>query len=484
MNLPARVCIGCLLVSVVLGGEARAAEWPKHMQVLLDETTPLKFDRGKRLPLYLWPAMNAGDVDEAAAEAIVKTLNERGVGLVSSWSPAPKSREKNLEQVLSVARVQTRLGLHVNVNANSCLYSFYNGDEQTAHIDKDEKPFWDDSFGKGHKMGCPFTLDYRRPAMRERIEFFAKAYKEAGVNLDFVFADWEIDGPVDVNRAHAASKRCTRCRKNIKGIDNYRAFQNAVRAMRADLERECYATPLLSRFPQVQVGNYAVHPHNGLRYWYDYFEYYEEGQPYEADQQAKYRRWPDEFSSSGFTFAMPVVYTWYPTYGWYDFKDTDYRWFYNMLLVASNAGQSTPADIPIISFVHWHTTAPPKDADPAVKQFSEEKYQELLWHMLLRGVDTFYLWSPAKEAPKEIRLLHPVYAAAQEYGTFLERGVPINFAVPKTPAPVVSGLRLGDRVLVRRTEFGDAAGPIKVNVGSKTLNVTAAPGRCQILSLK
>ena len=142
---------------------------------------------------------------------------------------------------------------------------------------------------------------------------------------------------------------------------------------------------------------------------------------------------------------MPVVYTWYPTYGWYDFDDPDYRWFYNLLLVASNAGRSKPGQVPVISFVHWHTTAPPAAADPQVKQFSREAYQELLWHMLLRGTDTFFLWCPEAEDFEECRLVQQVYAAAQPYAEFFKRGTPITFEVPKRPGAVVSGLRLGRR---------------------------------------
>jgi len=180
---------------------------------------------------------------------------------------------------------------------------------------------------------------------------------------------------------------------------------------------------------------------------------------------------------------MPVVYTWERIFNWYDFDDPDYRWFYNMLLVASNAGQHTPVHVPIISFVHWHTVKA-NEPDPGVKQFSENKYQELLWHMLLRGTDTFFLWCPKDQNAKEVRLLHPVYAAAQQYGEFLAQGTPISFDVPKQPAPVVSGLRLEDRVLVRRTEFGKPAGPIEVKVAGKTVSVPAAPGQMQIIPLR
>lgn len=468
------------LIAATFAAGADAATWPEGIRLILEETRPLDRPRGKRLPLYLWPAHAPAGLDDATAEAIIRALDERGVGLIASWHPG--QREQTLETGLRIARIQTRLGLHVNVSANACLYSFFNGDKRTAHVDDEGKTFWDDSFGN-KPMGCPFAIDFRKPEIRERVTFFADAYKKAGVNLDFVYADWEIDGPIEWNRAHAASKRCRRCRKEIENIEDFTAFQKALREIRNELQRDCYARPILDRYPEALVGNYAVYPHNGLRYWYDYFEYYVEGQPFVPDRRAKYRKWYHEFAGTGYTFAMPVVYTWRPIFGWYDFDDPDYRWFYNMLLTASNAGKHTPPDVPIISFVHWHTVKVGED-DASVKQFSERAYQELLWHMLLRGVDTFFMWSPADEAAKEIRLVHPVYAEAQRYGAFLEKGMPIHFDVPLKPAPVVSGLRLGNKVLVRRTEFGDDSAPVRITVDSKSLTVRSSPGECRILTLE
>lgn len=464
--------------------DATKPAWSARMQTVLDATKPLEFDRGSRLPLYLWPAINSGKLDDQSAELLVRELDRRGIGLISTWSP--RRREEMLESSLSIARVQTRLGLRVNVNANACTYHFFNGDERTAHVSAAGEPFWDDSFNvrsRNHKMGCPFALDFRKDPMREQVEYFARAYEDAGLKIGFVFADWEIDGPIEFNRAHDASKKCVRCRKHITKIDDFSEFQKALRTIRSQLQRYAYAEPITSRFPDALVGNYAVYPHNGYRYWYDYFEYYVEGQSCLVDQRAKYRVWYDDFPGTGYTFAMPVVYTWYPTYNWYDFEDSDYRWFYNMLLVASNAGEHTPADTPIISFVHWHTTAPPENPDPDVKQFSETAYQELLWHMLLRGTDTFFLWCPVKEDAVECRLVHEVYAAAQQYGEFLEKGMPISFEVPKKPGLVISGLHMGKQVLVRRTDFGDNDAPVKIVWGDEVLTVKPTPGKCQILRL-
>jgi len=455
-------------------------KWPSHIQVVLDTTKSLKFDRGERLPLYLWQAMDPGTLDEQATEELVKELNERGVGLISSWDP--NNREESLARSLMIAKVQKNLNLLVNINATRCLYSFFDGDERTAHIDDEGKEFWDESFGK-HKMGCPFALDFRRPYIREQLEYFVKAFKEKGLDVDFVFADWEIDGPIEFNEAQAASKRCRRCRENISNIDDFEEFQKVLRKLRCQLQRELYAEPIKSNFAKALVGNYGVYPHNGYRYWYDYYEYYVDGQPCQVDERAKYRKWYHEFPESGYTFAMPVVYTWDRIFDWYDYADTDYRWFYNMLLVASNAGQHTPPEVPIISFVHWHTIESKRSGAEA-KQFSEDKFQELLWHMLLRGTDTFFLWCRRQEAAKEIELVHQVYAEAQQYGEFLSKGEPINFSVPKQPGAIISGLKLEDRVLVRRTDFGESAGPVGISIGDRQIKIQPVPRECQIVSLR
>ena len=467
-------------VPTLCDAKSKAVKWPASIQIVLDSTKPLKFDRGKRLPLYLWQAMDPDLLDDKTMEDLVKGLNERGVGLISSWDS--ENRERSLAESLMIAKIQEKLGLRVNINATKCLYSFFNGDERTAHLDDEGWLFWDESFGK-HKMGCPFGLDFRRPYIWAQLEYFVKAFRKAGLDVDFVFADWEIDGPIEFNRAHAASKRCLRCRQHIKNIDEFEAFQKALRKIRCELQREVYAEPIKRHFPKALVGNYGVYPHNGYRYWYDYYEYYVDGQPYQVDRRAKYRKWYHEFPETGYTFAMPVVYPWQGIFDWYDYGNTDYRWFYNMLLVASNAGQHTSQDVPIVSFVHWHTIAPGRTvAKP--QQFSEEKYQELLWHMLLRGTDTFFLWCTQEEAAKEIQLVHQVYAEAQKYGEFLSKGKPIGFSVPKQPGTVISGLRLRDRLLIRRTDFKESRAPVEIAVGGRKIKVIAAPRLCQIVFLQ
>jgi len=421
-----------------------------------------------------------GEYDDNSAELIVNELNQRGIGIICSWNH--KEMEKSLSLALPFARAQKKLGLHVNINATSLLYSFFNGEERTAHIDKNGLPFFDNSFGD-HKMGCPFAIDFRKHEIRSRVEFFISKYIEEDLPVDFIFADWEIDGPLEVNGAFEASKKCMTCCRYLGKDFDFNQFQKKLREVRSYLQSYAFSEPVLLKFPNALVGNYAVYPNDGYRYWYDYFEYYVEGQPYKADQQAKYRQWYNDFPLTGYTFAMPVVYTWKQIYNWYDFKNTDYRWFYNMLLVASNAGKSTPRNIPVISFVHWNTIFAAGKPDAAIRQMSRESYRELLWHMLLRGTDTFFMWCTKDEYPEEVCLVHDVYAAAQQYGRFLDNGMPVNFDVPREAGTVISGLALGDSVLIRRTDFGTNHDPVEITAGTKIISVPYSPGSCMILAM-
>jgi hypothetical protein len=478
-TIPLIFFLAIALMQYIMAQE-KNLQWKENIQVVLDNTTPLHYERGERLPLYLWPAMDPGQLDDKSAEILVKELNERGVGLICSWRA--DDRDKALSQCLPIARAQKKLGLYVNIDATSLLYSFFNGDIHTAHTDENGNPFFDDSFGP-HKMGCPFAIDFRKKEIRGRIDFYIRKYKESDLPVNFIFTDWEIDGPLEVNHAYDASKRCTRCCSHLGNDFDFIKFQKTMREMRSYLQYYAYAEPVLSIYPEALVGNYAVYPNNGYRYWYDYFEYYVEGQPFKADQQAKYRKWYNDFPATGFTYAMPVVYTWAPTYTWYDFANSDYRWFYNMLLVASNAGMSTPSNIPIISFVHWHTIFASGQPDPEIIQMSEKSYQELLWHMLLRGTDTFFMWSGKEEYQKEVQLLYEVYAASLQYNDFIEKGMPVTFDVPKQPGTVISGMVLKDQVLVRRTDFDTNHEPVQLRVGTKIVSVEYAPGVCRIIDL-
>ncbi len=460
----------------------KGARMNKHIEIVLRETQPLTHPRGNRLPLYVWAVLNVHGED-AEIENMLKALDQRGIAACATWRPG-RDRAKTLDQALRIGVIQKRLGLRVNINANACTYSVFNGSVKTAHIDADGNAFFDTSSSKQRKLGCPFAVRHRYPAMREQIDYYLRAYKEKDIPVDFVFADWEIDGPIEWNEGWSSAKRCVRCCNRIAKIDDFPTFQKAYRDVRSEIQRECYAGPVLKHFPKALVGNYGVYPHNGWRYWYDHFEKPPpKGVPVQTDQRAIYRPWPQEFEACGYTFAMPVVYTRRDIWGWYDWKNGDFRWFYNLLLQVSSVGKNTSAKTPIISFVNFTSCSKPRSSSDPIKPMSEKAYTELLWHMLLRGHDAFFLWCPSADITRELRPLHKVFSASLEYREFLDKGVPVTFGIPKRPGPVVSGLRLGKRVLVRRSDFTSAQKPVPLRVGKILLQVPRAEGQCQILDL-
>lgn len=454
---------------------------PDNIAVLLDELPPLNHKRKGRELIYQYSVGNLKSLAYEDAKKVITELAKRGVGVISFWEKGEKM-EFSVEECLRIGRIQQELGLSVVIDASRLLYGFYDDTPASAHINDKGDCFTDSSFS-GRVMGCPFSVHRKIPLIKSRVTAFAEAYKAAGLNIDIATADWEIDGPLEWNDAWENSKKCILCRKNVVNINDFISFQAKIRSLRSKLMYECYTTPMLQRFSEALITNYATYPNDGLRYWYDYFEYLQPELPHIKDQEACYRPWYDEFTETGFTLAMPVVYTWYPTYTWYPNYSPDYRWFYNMLKVASNAGESTPSEIPLATFVHWHTTAPPKNPDPGVKQMSQETYQELLWHLLLRGHDILYSWCMRNELATEMFLIQSVYDRSLEYNKWFKYGRPVIFDVPVNESSVISAIKIDNEILVRRTDFDGNTKPVNITIEGIEISVPYRPGDCQVLSL-
>jgi hypothetical protein len=228
---------------------------------IIKTTPPLSSPRGERLPLFLWPAQGLGAPEEPndgemkEIESLLRDLDSRGIAAIANWCPKDS---RALRRALGLGRIQKRLGLPIAINATACTYAFFNGDESTAHVDERGKSFFDSSFTRERKMGCPFAIDFRLAEMRRRIEEPAKAYKEAGLEIYLVYADWEVDGPIEWNGAWAASRRCRRCRERVPDLENFSVFQAALRKKRSEMQKAMLAEPVLAHFPRALVGNYGV----------------------------------------------------------------------------------------------------------------------------------------------------------------------------------------------------------------------------------
>ena len=81
------------------------------------------------------------------------------------------------------------------------------------------------------------------------------------------------------------------------------------------------------------------------------------------------------------------------------------------------------------------------------------------------------------------RLVQEVFAASLAYSDFILQGEPVCFDVPARPETVISGLRLGKRILVRRTDFSTQPGEITLKVDGKPLIVPPGKRECRVITI-
>lgn len=453
---------------LIAGGNTMAQE--NICDILIKNTVSVTIDIGKRLPLFVWTRFPTNLSEQHITDYLIK-LAERKLVLVTGWRIPREGIEKGIEEALRIDRIRKQLNIPVFVDATGIVYMFFDGSQQTAHIDNEGKPFFDSSFSKNIKIGCPFKIDTRYSVISERIEKFLKAYKKENIEIQYWAVDWEVDGPMEWNDAWENCKKCVICRQNIKNINNFAAFQKAIRMKRAELQNEVFVKKVSKFYPKCLIGNYAVNPHDGYRYWWDYFEKETKGAIYQNMHNALHRKWFDEFRYTGYTMAMPVIYTWYRFFTGYGFEPKEYRWFYPLMKEITSVGKNTPSNIPVITFVHWQTVEKPENIPHDFSPLSRKKYKELLWHLLFRGHDAFCLWSPINEMAEEIKVVQEVYIESLKWNNFIVKGKPVLWQIPEEPDTVISGLRMNNKILVVRSDFIKEPQEIKVRFNGNQVKI-------------
>ena len=462
-----------IFIILVLWGTLMAQE--NICDILIKNTTPVTVDTGKRLPVFVWARIPT-NLSEEDLTNYLKALDERKLVMLTGWRIPKEGIEKGIEESIKIDKIRKNLNLPVFVDATSIVHRFFDGSQETAHTDDDGKPFFDTSFSKGIKIGCPFRVEQRYPVITDRIERFLQAYKKEGIKINYWAVDWEVDGPMEWNDAWQNSKKCKICRQNIKNIDNFEYFQKTIRTKRAELQNEVFVKTVKNYYPDCLIGNYAVNPHDGYRYWYDYFERETSAVIYQKKHNALHRKWFDEFKYAGYTMAMPVIYTWYKFFSDYTFQQKEYRWFYPLMREITSAGKNTKSGVPIISFVHWQTVLKPEQIPPDFVPLSREKYKELLWHMLLRGHDAFCVWSPVNEMAQEIKVVHEVFVESLRFNNFILNGKVVLWNVPEEPDTVLSALALKNKLLVIRTDFNDKPEELKIKINGRPVKIPLVSG--------
>ena len=163
-------CLGFGLLSWHCDSVGQAGEpsvdLPSNLQVVLENTHSLRYPRQGRLPLYVLPISNTlVGIEDTMALKTLGELDRRGIGYTVDWSSG--NFEASLAEGLRIGKMQQSRGLEVAVNATACLYSFFDGSEQTLHVDNSGNRFSETSFGG--KLGCSFALEHLFPRIKECI---------------------------------------------------------------------------------------------------------------------------------------------------------------------------------------------------------------------------------------------------------------------------------------------------------------------------
>jgi len=125
------IIIGATLTSVACAAGGKRMTDEEVLKAIIAEVPPLPEALGDRIPLRGSRLEGWLPDDDAEALEFLQALADRGVGISPRWNSAKP--DDSITASLRMARLQDQLGLPISVHASRCIYSFFDGDESTAH---------------------------------------------------------------------------------------------------------------------------------------------------------------------------------------------------------------------------------------------------------------------------------------------------------------------------------------------------------------
>lgn len=309
---------------------------------------------------------------------------------------------------------------------------------------------------------CPLVLDGWR-AKAERVRTVFRKFKEAGVEVQGVWLDLEVE-PYGGMAQWKEAQACSRCQKQFpRGVlDDHKKYAEFISRWRAQVFSAYVVAPILESYPNCSVTNWC--------------EVISSPEIPTATWTANGAMAPRGIGM--YTAANPVVYGDTAFYGMHWKKEWNWpldvphmdRLYTQMMLMQistheANARRLAPEKLSI----PWVARVCMDDPDPKIPILSRERYREVLRHAWLRGADGMQIFNPAgaKDAPAPVEEIVDAVAVYDEmlaFREFLEDGATMNLSVPAATddGPFWSGLRLKDRAVIRAFTMGDK--PVKAKV--------------------
>lgn len=274
-------------------------------------------------------------------------------------------------------------------------------------------------------------------------------YKSHGVKVDAVWLDYEGALAHDDYQALKASTAAARLPRGVLASDlSYRDYRRTEWLRRLS---RYLAEPVRQVYPDASVTNWVVMASSN------------------AEPVLSWTDWPHPPSPPmSFTDTNPIAYgvdtyfksAWPP--GLEITRQNVDRFYTHLLLRQVSADAfNRRHEARHVGAVVWVARWVPDHAGAHAPMMSRAAYREALRHIWLRGADAMEVFNPARKgyeryAIEEVEDVQRVYDEMLAYRKFLDYGEVMNYAVPdgRDPSVLWSGLRLGNRALVRLTNLG------------------------------
>ncbi len=462
------------LALVVGGGVARsdAAEPPvsvaksapsglTFLEKLAARVPPLKHPRDDRWPMILWESLPPGPQPVESYRALLA----RGL-------TQPLRLETNS---IPVAILLQEAGSPVILMQGA-------GGNWPARLAPDSAHVFEEGYKPGGRVQSCLSRHDGWAVQAGHVRATLQAFKQAGVTVDGVWMDWEGD-PWSMWVQHEQASRCLRCRSELSrwvlaSPEGCAAYSYRLYLWLLDTY---LAAPVLEVFPRALVTN-----------WMAVFS--------SVERPALY--WSNDAVPPGMPGVMnasnPVAYgnnlfwerSWRPEYP-LTREQADRFYMHLMLRMVSADTANRLRFRPECQSVPWVARWCPDIADEGrMPVLSREAYREALRHLWLRGVDGMQIFNATRpgyedEVFAEVEDAVAVYDEMLEHAEFLDHGTVLNTAVPdvRDDGLLWSGLRLGDRALVRAVRQGAGEGAAMVEIWPEQPTAITADRRGRTLLL-
>ncbi|MEO5372045.1 MAG: hypothetical protein H7833_18405 [Magnetococcus sp. DMHC-1] len=426
-------------------GSAVPVDW---IRIIREEIPPLTHPRGDRLPMILWESGG----HEPLPEEAVRMLLERGV---------TRTIRLNTRQIPAARALQQAGSPVIVLEARGGIWPYEATEGQK------------DRFSPGDLSG------WARAAKEFRTTL--EAFRQAGVKIDGFWLDFEGQPSM---AAYDMVKNTPEFRRLLPpdAWATREAFLRFRRQFWVQLMSAYVAAPLREYYPQASITNWVItlsSPERPVLDWYD--------QPHPP------------LGPTLFTATTPVAYAIDTAFlsGWrkdnpWDQEHVD-RLFMNVLLrQVSDNGWNVQRQAPYLQVIPWVARWVPDHPKQKIPVMSREAYREALRHLWLRGVDAMQVFNPVHAGFRDMAIAEVVdatriYDEMLAHKEFLDRGEVLNYVYPgpQESGLIWSGLRLGERAVVRLYDHGGAAGPHSLELwpGQQvTLPVSQGQGSTHLVS--